>query len=181
MEEEGNLFLCFKKILLMAKVTFILLFAGLLQVTAKSYSQNARLTLNLKNVTIAELFEHIEAQSEFRFFYDNDLLDLEKKIIIKEDGERIEKILNDLFSGTNISYEILDRHILITSKQESKNNPIYQDNKVTGMVRDKSGVPLPGVTVLVKGTAAELLPMLMAPLFCPNLKAMPYWFFHLWE
>ncbi len=160
-----------KKMLLMAKVTFILLFAGLLQVTANSYSQNARLTLNLRNVTISQLFEQIEEQSEFRFFYDNDLLDLEQKINVKENGERIEKILDDIFSGTNTSYEILDRHILIKSKPGNLKKPITQDNKITGTVSDQSGVPLPGVTVLVKGTTTGTVTSVDGTFVLPEIES----------
>lgn len=141
----------FKKLLRMAKLTLFLLLAGLLQVSANSYSQSTKINLGLKDATLVEIFDQIEEQSEFRFFYDNDQLETNETFTVNFNNEKIEKILNTLFEGKNVSYEVLDRHILITTSDDASNDGEQQDG-VNGNVTDDNGEPLPGVTVIIKGT-----------------------------
>jgi TonB-linked SusC/RagA family outer membrane protein len=141
------------KLILMSKITFLLFFVGLLQVSAASYAQATKLNLKLTNVSIVEVFEKIEAQSEFRFFYDNSQIDLKQKVSVDISNVKVEDVLNDVFKNTNFTYEVMDRHILVTSKNSSPNSGTQDVAKVTGTVinaADKE--PIPGVTVVVKGT-----------------------------
>jgi TonB-linked SusC/RagA family outer membrane protein len=151
---RGNLFSHpLKKMLLMAKITFILMLAGLLQVSAKSYSQTGRLSLALQNVTIATVLEQIEEQSDYRFFYDNSQVDLSKKVSIEINNKTIGEILNGLFEGTDITSEILDRHILLKAKGGPAIINQANQGRVSGVVTNADNEPIPGVTVLIKGTS----------------------------
>lgn len=141
------------KLILMSKITFILFFVGLLQVSAASYAQLTKLNLKMTNVSIVDVFEKIEAQSEFRFFYDNSQMDLKQRVSIDISNRKIEDVLNDLFKNTNFTYEVMDRHILVTSKGSVPSVAAQNVARVVGIVTsfaDKQ--PIPGVTVLVKGT-----------------------------
>jgi TonB-linked SusC/RagA family outer membrane protein len=143
------------KLILMSKITFFLFFAGLLQVAGAGYAQVTKLNLNMTNVALIEVFEKIEEQSEFRFFYDNSQVDLTQKVSVDVTNRKIENVLDDLCKNTNISYEVMDRHILITSTgekatlSETFQNEAKVSGKVTGAT-DQNGIP--GVTVMVKGT-----------------------------
>jgi TonB-linked SusC/RagA family outer membrane protein len=145
-----------KKILLMSKITFILLFVGLLQVSGASYAQITKLDLLVSDVSIIELFEKIESQSEFRFFYDNSQVDLKQKVSVEATNRKVEDVLEDVLKNTNITYEVLDRHILISPKGDKNSQSQSQDVKrVRGTVRSATdNTAIPGVTVMVKGTAA---------------------------
>jgi TonB-linked SusC/RagA family outer membrane protein len=143
------------KLILMSKITFFLFFVGLLQVSAAGYSQVTKLSLKLTNVPLVEVFENIESQSEFRFFYDNSQIDLKQKVSVEVSDRKIDDVLNDVFRNTNITYEVMDRHILITNKVAVSEIVTQEVTKVSGTVTgaaDKQ--PIPGVTVMVKGTAA---------------------------
>jgi len=111
---ESNRFLL--KLFLMSKITFLLFFAGLLQVSATSYAQLTRLNLNMTDVPIVEVFEKIESQSEFRFFYDNAQVDLAQRVTVDVKNQKVDEFLDNVLRNTNITYEILDRHILITKR-----------------------------------------------------------------
>lgn len=141
------------KLILMSKITFALFFMGLLQVSATTYAQMTKLNLKLTNVLLVDVFEKIEAQSEFRFFYDNSQVDLNQKVSVDMTDRKIESILDDVFKNTNITYEVMDRHILVTNKGTGSSVVKQDVTRVSGMVTgsiDKQ--PIPGVTVLVKGT-----------------------------
>jgi len=139
--------------MLMAKLTTLLIFLSFMQISAKVYSQAGKLDLNIKNSTILEVFEEIEDNTTYRFFYDNDQVELSKKVSINTKEEEISTVLEELFRGTDLTYQVKDRLILVQSKNYSSTlSKGDQQEKLSGKVTDESGEPLPGVTVIVKGT-----------------------------
>lgn len=65
---------------------------------------------------------------------------------------QIEEVLNQLFAHTDVQYSIVDRKIVLAPREISAS--AQQQRVITGKVTDKAGVPLPGVTVVVKGTVS---------------------------
>tara|TARA_R110000868_G_scaffold21640_7_gene89747 strand:+ start:19595 stop:23023 length:3429 start_codon:yes stop_codon:yes gene_type:complete len=129
-----------------------------------SYSQNAKISLDLKNVSIGELIDEIESSSEFRFIYKIKDVNLNRSISIKVKKESINKILNEVFFKTNTSYTIVDRQIFLIEKEEpiiqkqvanesNKINKSSQSFTVSGTILDNYGSPLPGANILEKNTA----------------------------
>ncbi len=117
-----------------------------------SYSQTTRLSLSAKNVSAKTVLQQIEDQSQFYFIYDATVVDVEKKVSIESENESITKILDQLFEGTNIVYKISNRQIALTVEQLNSGTS-QSVIKVSGKVTDNTGTPLPGVTILVKGTS----------------------------
>lgn len=138
------------------KLTCLLITFALVQVSAETYSQTKKLTINLKDAPLAVLFEEIEKTSEFNFFYDSSGLDLSKKVTVTAEDSNIETVLDMLFSDSDISYEIFDRYIILKSKESVNIREEFiaqqQQGSVSGKVTDSNNQPLPGVTVVVKGT-----------------------------
>ena len=141
------------------KVVMIVLFLGSASMTQAlaigSYSKTARLSLNAEDQTIRKVLEDIEEQSEFYFTYDPAVVDVTQKVNIDCRNKPIDKILDDVFDETNISYKIEDRQIALNStgvKSDLLTSESAQPLTVTGKVTDTNGQPIPGVSVLVKGT-----------------------------
>jgi TonB-linked SusC/RagA family outer membrane protein len=143
-----------KKLFRIMKLTCLLLLVALVQVSASTYAQSTKLTLDLKNATLLELFEEIESTSEFRFFYDSNEIDLTKKVSVKVDKSKIEEILLNVFEETSYDYELIDRHVIIKNLEANKTVLTLngQQKSISGKVTDSSNQPLPGVTVVLKGT-----------------------------
>lgn len=142
-----------KKLLLMAKLTTLLILISFMQISAEVYAQAGKLDLKVKNVSILQVFEEIEDNSVYRFFYDNDQVDLTKKVSLDIKQDELANVLEKLFKGTDLTYQVKDRLVLVQSKNsDAKNSVFSQQNSVSGTVTNKSGEPLPGVTVMVKGT-----------------------------
>ncbi|MGQ8334961.1 TonB-dependent receptor [Sunxiuqinia sp. A32] len=129
--------------------TFIMLVL-VVHVSANSYAQNTNLSLTMKDVTIKDVLSQIEDQTEYRFLYSDSKVDVTDIINIDISKKSIDTVLKRLFQDTNITYKIVDRQILLFGDDSSVGS--QQSKKVTGTVTDDSGVPLPGVTVIVKGT-----------------------------
>ncbi|HOI47920.1 MAG TPA: carboxypeptidase-like regulatory domain-containing protein, partial [Prolixibacteraceae bacterium] len=136
------------------KLTFLFLVAGLMQVSASLYSQTTKLTLEMRNQRVVDVLETIEQQSEFRFAYSSEYINLNRRVSLTVNEKSIEETLQLLFKDAGITYVINDRHIMLyPQKMESESASGQQQKSVSGRVTDNSGAPLPGVTVVVKGTS----------------------------
>lgn len=129
---------------------FFILVSAFQVLAGVSYSQSTRLSLNVKNTTVKDVLEEIESKSEFYFLYNNQLIDVERKVNLDVQNEKIDVILSKLFSDGQVNVLIRDRHIILTPA--SKINSTQQTKPVSGKITDSSGTALPGVTVIITGT-----------------------------
>jgi TonB-linked SusC/RagA family outer membrane protein len=141
-----------RKLILRMKIVGILIcIIGLTGSYASVYSQQTKLNLNLQNTTVKDILKQIEDQSDYSFIYNATKVDVSRKVDLKVVGSSIEHVLTNLFSGEDVSYKIMNRHILIFSESE-KAELVQQQRSISGKVNDSSNAPLPGVTIVVKGT-----------------------------
>lgn len=143
------------KLLRIMKLTSFLILAFVIGVSASStYSQTTKLNLRVQKGTFVDVLKQIEKQSEFYFYYNNDEINRYQDVSIDARNMNIEEILGKLLQGTDLDYQIIDRYIAIKKKDGSSPEPIemQQGKSVAGKVSDSSGQPLPGVSVVVKGT-----------------------------
>jgi TonB-linked SusC/RagA family outer membrane protein len=136
------------------KLTTFLIFLSIgCAFASKTYSQTKQLNLNMEDATVKEVLSKIEDQSEFYFMYSGKLIDVNRKVSVNYQNQKIEPVLESLFASTDVEYVIKDRFIVLTKEgDESDLSSVIQQNTVSGSVTDESGEPLPGVTVLIKGT-----------------------------
>ena len=139
------------------KFTILLLLVGInVGFASEAYSQSTLLSLNVNKGTVKEVFAAIEKQSEYVFFYYDNVLDINRRVNIKAENKTVDEILKQVFAGTDNSYVIKDRQIFI-SKSEKKDTVVpgvTQEGKkmFRGKVMDDLGEPLPGATVVVVGS-----------------------------
>jgi TonB-linked SusC/RagA family outer membrane protein len=147
------------KSLRLMKLTFLFLVVGLMQLSASVYSQTTKLSLEMRNAKVAEVLDAIEKQSEFRFAYSPGLIDLNREVTVDIHNKTIDESLIVLFKGTSVEFGVYDRHIILYPEEmEAAENHVktliasYQQRTVSGRVTDSRNQPLPGVTVVLKGT-----------------------------
>jgi TonB-linked SusC/RagA family outer membrane protein len=137
------------------KLTIFFVLVGLMSVSGASYSQNTKLNLKVENASITDFFSKVEDVSEYYFFFKNDAINSSKKITVDVKDQPIDKVLDQVLSGTDLKYKIVDRYIVISNDMERDGNMFLQQDKkfaIKGVVKTQSGEPIPGVTVAVKGT-----------------------------
>jgi TonB-linked SusC/RagA family outer membrane protein len=138
----------YKKYLLIMKITTLLCFLSLLPISATVYSQNTSLSLKVTNKTVKEVLEQIEQESKFHFLYNDNYVDLDKKVDLEVNNMNIHDVLDQLLKGSSSSYKVLDNNLVVIAPVE-----IMQQQKVTGKVVDSTtGEPLIGVNVIIEGT-----------------------------
>jgi TonB-dependent starch-binding outer membrane protein SusC len=152
--KRRDLPLLWNKWLKIMKLTFLFILIGLIELSASVYSQTTKLTLSKQNSRVIDVLELIEQQSEFRFAYSSEYINLDRKVSINAEKMTIEEILHQLFDNAGVKFSVTDRHILLyPQKLDSEPASGQQQNSVSGKVADKAGSPLPGVTVILKGTS----------------------------
>ncbi len=143
---------CSKKTLRIMKLTVFFLLVTIFNVFgSKTYSQNARLNLDMKDVPIQTVLNAIEGQSEFFFLYSSKMIDVNQKVDINVADKKITEVLDELLANTEIKYAVRDRQILLVN-EEAEASLALQQKRVTGTVVDKDQQPVPGANVVVKGT-----------------------------
>jgi TonB-linked SusC/RagA family outer membrane protein len=146
----------------MVKMVWIFVLASALQVVAgntKSYSQVTKLDLSLKNASLESIIWTIKKQSEFNFFYNSGDVKGVEGIDADFKNTTAEEILNTVLEGTGLTFDIVHKTVIIRKDYRIKPRQVEklelqqpQQKEISGKVTDANGLPLPGVSVIVKGT-----------------------------
>lgn len=146
------------------KISIFLMFIGIGMISASSsYSQNTVLSLKVSNKTLKDVFREIENKSEYIFFYNDEAVNVNKRVDISVTGATITQILDKVLDKTS-GYRIEDRQVIIYKTNEpiieavTENKEVEQNRAtVNGKVTDSEGEPLPGVSVTEKGTTNAVM------------------------
>jgi len=169
--DEGPYRSLFKWLRVM-KLTMFFLLTALIHVSASVYSQQTKLSISLQNATVREVLKQIEDQSEFFFLYKNENIDVNRLVSVDTKDKSVEYLLDQVFKGTTVSYEVVNRQIVLVDKEIGNPFPLNQQQKsVTGKVSDSSGSALPGVTIVVKGTTTGTITANDGNYLLPNVPA----------
>ncbi|NCP21594.1 MAG: TonB-dependent receptor [Flavobacteriales bacterium CG_4_8_14_3_um_filter_35_10] len=139
------------------KLTTFLLIVSMFKIEASNYAQNTKITLELNNVTIEKVLNEIELKTDFKFFFNRSDIDVSKLVSVKAKRDKVKNILNQMFLDMSVSFELLDKQIIIKNIPENNeenqiNLLIDQQKEIKGVVTDHNGAILPGVEVIVVGT-----------------------------
>lgn len=143
------------------RITVFLFFLGIGTILAgSSYSQSKKLSISKERSTLRNVFEEIQRQSEFIIVYNDKQVDLNQKVGSYFENSTVDVILEEALKATGLTYQIFDRQIVIYPKsdpaiqhQNTESRDQQADKtRVSGKVTDTKGLPLPGVSVVVKGT-----------------------------
>lgn len=148
----------------MRNITFLMLVC-MLQASARSYSQDVRLTLDLKDASLSRLFGIIQQQSDYKFLYNLEDVSSAPPLNVRVKDATIQEILEVCFKNYPLGYRISNKTVVVVPRQETATPaPAPRKKEVTtltvkGSVTDDKGQPLPGVTVALKqsslGTASD--------------------------
>src|SRR5574344_578784 len=145
------------KMPLAMKISLTLLFCVFLQLSAvNSVAQRTRTSVNVTNATIGTVLNKIERNSDYVFLYSDKTVNTNRVVTVRTKSKDIRRILDEVFEGTNISYKIVNKQIILQTN--SVKAPVARQNEqptgftVKGTVRDEKGEPLIGVSV--KGKSA---------------------------
>jgi TonB-linked SusC/RagA family outer membrane protein len=143
-----------KKIFMRVNITALIIVIGLVQASAATFAQ--KISLNEKNASLAKVISSIEQQSGYVFFYDNKDLAQETVTVQLKDAS-INEILDECFKTLPLTYKIANKTIVLSKIEptllDKLKSALSISTTITGTVLDEQNKPLPGVTVIIKGTS----------------------------
>ena len=134
------------------KTVLLLLCVSFSSVYVQASDRSEGITISCKNESLEQVIHLIESQSSYLFVL-NDKVNTKHKVSIKIENGNINAILNKIFQGTNMTYQVDGDHILISTTHKSIGlDETRQTTMIKGKIVDNAGEPMIGVNVLVKGT-----------------------------
>ena len=121
------------------KLTFFLLLVSFMQVSATLHSQNAKVSIQVKECLIEQVFEMIEQQSNYVFVYNHEQISKMGRITGNFKDVEVSQVLNACLKGTGLYYELVNNTIIVHFQQVEKKSVLLK-----GRVTDRDSVPLRG-------------------------------------
>ena len=152
-----------KKLRQVSGLTLIMLLAIVINVQASIYSETVKFDLKMKKASLKEVFQTITDQSEFKFIYNNDVVNDNQKVTVTYEDASVEEILDEILPQYDLGYKVIDRQVIVfpAEKEGDMKTGIPaegdQEKTVSGKVVDQNGQSMPGVSVIVKGTTVGIV------------------------
>jgi hypothetical protein len=131
------------KIPLSVKITFLVLFSFTSLLSANNdYAQRTLLNFGSQTKTVSEVLNEIEKQTDFTFFYNNKQVDLTRRVTLNVRNENVFQVLKKLFSGTNTTYKVMDKSIILSTKAVALKEVVQEqqaEHSIKGLVVDEKG------------------------------------------
>ena len=106
---------------------------GCVSVSARSVAQNQRVSLNLRNCTVMQLFEEIQQQTRLFFFYDQKHFQGQNVLTVRADDEEVGGLLKRLFADKNVEFVFEDQTVIV--------RPAVSRKQVNGKVGSSEMLP----------------------------------------
>lgn len=138
------------KLFLVMKLTFLFLLIGLLEVHASVRAQERMINLDVKEMTLRDVFDELKKQTDMDFFFSNRELDMNKRVTIRMRDVGLTDVLAGIL-GRDYSFEIFSGMVIIKPVMQ-KDSVRVKEVVIKGIVKDKNKSPMPGVTVKLGNT-----------------------------
>lgn len=112
---------------------------------------NKKVSLSVNDTEISEVILLLQKQTGIPFLYSPDVIKTSRRLHFTASEKKLGLLLDEIMKPLEIGYRIIDERILLYSLA-APDMPVVQSREVTGVVTDEEGQPVPGVTILVKGT-----------------------------
>lgn len=116
------------------------------------FAQEQKVTVELKNATLRQVFKSIEGQTTYRFSYRNALVDDKNDITISKRQVGVSVVLDEALKGRNLTYAIVSSKSIVISDLKEEAAP-SKNKRVSGTVKAANGEAIIGANVKVSGTA----------------------------
>ena len=136
---------------MLMKLCLLFICVFTLTLSASSFAQQERVSLDLKNVSVKVLLDEIQKQTSWCFLFNPEQTKQLGKLSLRVENETVEEVLNRILKDTDLTFKFKNDLIMIVPKNEVEDDKSKKDIRIVGQVTDNKKLPLPGVTVIVKG------------------------------
>ena len=134
------------------RLQLLMILVTLFQLHAENSYTQQKVTILFKDAAIEEVIKAVEAQSGYVVVYNNTLLKTVKRVTVTLRNVNAVEALNEALKGSGLHCKLVEDFLVIAKEEVKAVQKDDEGRKIEGKVTDKDKQPLPGVTVLVKGT-----------------------------
>lgn len=144
------------------KITAILFVFAFVQINAaNSFGQNTKVSLKMTEVSIQNILDRIEQKTDYKFLYEKNAFQNNRIVSVHVKNKKLSNILDNIFEDQNVTIVYLEKQIVIKPNHEInivslpenlEPEASIEQQSISGVVTDENGAPLPGASVLEKGT-----------------------------
>ena len=138
--------LALSKTFLLLRLTTVFTLTSLVQVSASVTAQENKITISLKNISPDVALRAIEKKSDYKFVYSNNIFPSSGKISINVTDASLEEVLNNILKPNSFNFKLMEGNLVAISRAGAQ-----AAVTIKGTVTDEKNLPLPGVSVTVKG------------------------------
>ena len=128
------------------KLTTFFLLISLANLASTGYSQSEKVTVQMQDAKLKDLFKTIEQQTDYKFLYRDDVID-NIQVNINETDIPLDDVLTQVLSESDFSFKVMPNNLIVIAPLR-----ILQQLTITGTIYDENKNPLPGVNILIEGT-----------------------------
>ncbi|MDR1722944.1 MAG: TonB-dependent receptor [Tannerella sp.] len=166
----------------MRNTTVLLFLCSGLLLAGNVYSQKARVTINMQKAPLEKVLNEIEEQTDYLFIYNGDNVDVSQEVSVNVKETPVSDVLTGIFEGKSVRFVLEGSHIILTKGNNQGETEallavaerqrdiaalgkikergaaftslmaIQQGKRITGLVLDAAGEPIPGANIIEKGT-----------------------------
>lgn len=111
--------------------------------------QHQKVTLRVTDAGIQSVLQEIKRQTNLNFVYSPEQIDALPRVNLNVRGESVNNVLQGIFKDSGLEYLFESESIIIRKSQAPQ---VPESKEIKGKIVDEKGNPLPGVTVMIKGT-----------------------------
>lgn len=142
------------------KLSVFLFLLGIISVQANELFSQTSLNMEMKSASVEEVLTEISQQCEYDFIYDYEYVKELEDVNIECKGASLDEVLYEVLKITNLDYRLEDKMIVLYPREvvkqkveESLDVSVQQEKRIIqGKVVDNNGIPLPGVSIVIKGS-----------------------------
>ena len=131
-------------------ITFTLCFVSLSFAGNRTQIQDKIISVDFKNETLANVLKELKNKTGYEFLYNLEIVNKAPLVTVKVEEKPFTQVLTLCLENTGFTYQIIDNTIVIKLKEKNDNTP--QNKEISGVVLDENNTPLPGTTIMIKGT-----------------------------
>lgn len=147
------------------RITLFLLFLSVMfSHAASGFSQETKLTLDLRSASIKEICREVEKRSDYIFVFSDEAEKISnKRVSVHVDSKNIEEVLDKVLSPAGLDYTVLEKQIVVFESKNKITSQIaeetvsvqanqQQKKTITGKITDVHGAPVIGANIIETGT-----------------------------
>lgn len=140
------------KLLLIMKIIFFFMCLSFVSLASPVRSQYARMSIDANNISLHKVLKEISKKTTYNFIYNSSIFPVSRKVSVTAENETVANILDQSLKSTGFTFKMLTDKLIVIAPEQTAEKAMV----ITGLVTDEADLPMPGVTISIKGLTGSI-------------------------